>query len=145
MIKNRRNNLLAKIHIAKGQLRIDDETYRHMLMLETGKRSAGKMEINELEKILRTLTAKGFKAKPKTSPGPSKRALASDPQSRFMRSLWIQLNKAGKVNDPTEKGLAHWVKNQTTNTANAGVDALQFLTKQQKWQLTERLKQWLAR
>jgi len=54
---------LAKIHIAKKQLCIDDMTYREMLLNITGRRSAGLLTAVQRAKVLRHLAKAGFKVK----------------------------------------------------------------------------------
>ena len=58
-----RKSLLARIHIGKKQLRIDDDMYREMLEKVTGKRSCAGMHISELYLVLQRLQKSGFKAK----------------------------------------------------------------------------------
>lgn len=58
---NKRNSLLAKIHIAKKQLVLDDAIYRDMLWRLTGKRSCKQMSIKELSSVLRDCERLGFK------------------------------------------------------------------------------------
>lgn len=58
---NKRNSLLAKIHIAKKQLVLDDAIYRDMLWRLTGKRSCKQMSIKELNSVLRDCERLGFK------------------------------------------------------------------------------------
>ena len=64
------NGLKAKIHIAKAQLGLEDDTYRALLMRETGKNSCGKMTLRELEAVLAAMQRQGFKpAVPGRHPG----------------------------------------------------------------------------
>jgi len=50
--KSRRSKDLAKIHMFKTQLGLDDDSYRDMLEKLTGKRSAGKLTGPERNKVL---------------------------------------------------------------------------------------------
>ncbi len=50
--KQRRRNDLAKIHLLKKDLGLDDDSYRDMLEKLTGKRSAGKLTGPERNKVL---------------------------------------------------------------------------------------------
>lgn len=69
---------LAKIHIAKAQLGLDDETYRQKLYGLFGKTSAGKLTANERAELLDNFKRSGFKThNPKQSVKSSKRALIS--------------------------------------------------------------------
>lgn len=55
-----RKKMLAKIHIAKSQLDLDDDVYRDLLVNTTGLRSCSKMSIPQLENVLTALKSKGF-------------------------------------------------------------------------------------
>lgn len=58
-----RKNMLAKIHIAKAQLDLEDDVYRDLLEYVTGLRSCAKMNKQQLENVLITLEQKGFQSK----------------------------------------------------------------------------------
>jgi phage gp16-like protein len=59
---------LAKIHIAKKQLGLDDDTYREMLKGITGKTSAGDLSACERADVLNHLKMTGFLEKRKGRP-----------------------------------------------------------------------------
>lgn len=132
----RANKLKQLIQIAKKDLQLDDGTYRQILETQTGKISTKKMTITQLDAVLKHLKSKGFKVK-STKAGKLKQA--DDPQSKKIRSLWLQLHDAGAVRNPSELALAKYVKRQT------GVSALQFLNTDTASQVIESLKKWLAR
>lgn len=56
-----RQKMLAKIHIAKAQLGLDDDVYRDLLAHTTGLRSCSKMNKTQLENVLLVLKRKGFR------------------------------------------------------------------------------------
>ncbi|ULJ61042.1 gp16 family protein [Wielerella bovis] len=56
-----RQKMLAKIHIAKNQLDLDDDVYRDLLEHTTGLRSCSKMNKTQLENVLLVLKRKGFR------------------------------------------------------------------------------------
>lgn len=60
-MKNQRNTNLAKIHLAKQQLGLDDDTYRSIILQTTGKDSAAKCTDRQLEKVVKTFEEKGWK------------------------------------------------------------------------------------
>ena len=60
-MKNQRNINLAKIHLAKKQLGLDDDTYRSIILQTTGKDSAAKCTDRQLEKVVKTFEEKGWK------------------------------------------------------------------------------------
>lgn len=57
-----RKSLIAKIHIGKNQLGLDDDTYRGLLANTTGKTSCTEMSDNELHQVLNVMVQKGFKS-----------------------------------------------------------------------------------
>lgn len=72
-----RNAELAKIHLAKKQLGLDDETYRAMLWTLARVRSAKDLDEAGRRTVLDHLRARGFKSKPKgrTTPADDREAL----------------------------------------------------------------------
>ncbi len=138
MAEARRKRQIATVKIAQKQLSLDDDTYRDLLQAVTGKRSAAKLRTWELDNVINRLRQLGFK--PKKS---GARKQADDAQSRKIRSLWIQLHEAKKVQDPSEKALTTWAANQFKNSQ--GIEALQWLNSHQKSKLIESLKNWLNR
>ena len=60
---------LAKIHIAKKQLCLDNDTYREMLLNITGRRSSAALTAIQRAAVLRHLAKAGFPAKKRTYPG----------------------------------------------------------------------------
>ena len=83
--------LLAKIHIAKKDLCLDDETYRDALEGQTGKRSSAKMSNDEIGKCLRHFESLGWQ--PRTKPkryedSPRDLYDASGPIKRKVEAMW---------------------------------------------------------
>lgn len=128
---------LAKIHIAKKALGLDDDTYRAILRRIGGVESSAQLDAAGRRALLAEFRSKGWKPKPPRAA--QTRTLASDPQSRLIRALWLTLHQAGKVRDPSERSLGHYVKRQT------GVDRLDWLSVQQARTVIEALKGWAAR
>lgn len=61
---SRRNTQLAKIHIARQQLGMDDESYRAMLQRVAGVRSAAALNPSQAAAVLAELQRMGFAPKP---------------------------------------------------------------------------------
>lgn len=61
--------LMAKIHIAKKQLALDDATYRDVLWRVTGLRSCKDMTIAQLQDVAKDMQNSGFKPKAANSHG----------------------------------------------------------------------------
>lgn len=130
--------LIQFIHIAKSQLKLDEDTYRHMLVeIGGGKDSTKKMSKSELVAVFEHLKSLGFATKPAKSAGKLKQA--DDGQSRKIRSLWITLHELGAVRNSSERALAKYVERQT------GKSALQFLSTKQASDVIEHLKKWEER
>lgn len=59
---NQRNGLLAKIHIAKKELGLDDQTYQGLLFHEFGVRSAAGLSIGQMERLVGIFNAWGWQS-----------------------------------------------------------------------------------
>ena len=129
--------LIQLIHIAKGQLHLDDGTYRQMLTEITSKDSCSKMSKSELVAVFEHLKTLGFKTTPAKAAG--KVAQADDAQSRKIRSLWLTLHDLGAVRNASERALAKYVERQT------GKSALQFISTEDASRVIETLKKWQQR
>lgn len=127
------------IHVARRELRMDDDTYRLMLSgmvgLE-GATSSADLSVPNLQRVLEQLKQRGFKPRPNKV---GTRPRANDEQSRKIRSLWLELHDLGEVRDPSEEALANFVKIMTK------VSALQWLNVAQASRVIENLKQWQRR
>ncbi|MCK8129919.1 regulatory protein GemA [Pseudoalteromonas sp. 2CM39R] len=138
--------LIQLIHIAKGQLGLDDDTYRAALLGSAGKTSCSQMSLPELNKVLEHFKKAGFKAKAKRrlSPKSSAKQLG---EINKIRAIWISMHKQNIVRDGSETALDAYV-NRMLNRAKEGVNVsyhTQFLTQQQAFKVLESLKQWQKR
>lgn len=134
-----RLRLIKLIHVARREMRMDDETYRLMLSGMTGldgATSTANLSVPNLLRVLEQLKQRGFKPRPKKA---GTRPRANDEQSRKIRSLWLELHDLGEVRDPSEEALANFVKSMTK------VSALQWLNVAQASRVIENLKQWQHR
>lgn len=128
---------LAKIHIAKTQLGMDDDTYRAMLRAVGGVQSSKHLTTAGASRVLKHLENAGFT--PTRKSGTDDRPPADDAQSRKIRALWLELHTLGAVRNGSESALAAYVKRQT------GVEALQWLDNRQASHVIEALKKWIGR
>lgn len=133
--------LLAKVHIAKKDLRLSDEHYRDVLERITGQRSAAGLSDAQLIAVLKHFEGEGFKpkvitgAKDATRSAPkSGRRRADHPVARKARALWISLHQLGVVENGSEAALEAFAKRQL------GVDALQWADQSQAEPLIKGLK-----
>lgn len=127
------------IHVARRELRMDDDTYRMLLAGMKGldgATSTADLSVPNLMKVLEQLKQRGFKVRPNQS---GKRPQANDDQSKKIRSLWLTLHDLGAVRAPSEAALAKFVKSMTR------VSALQWLNAAQASRVIEHLKQWHRR
>ncbi|OCG02943.1 gp16 family protein [Gilliamella sp. wkB112] len=131
-----KSKYIKLVHIAKSQLNLDDDTYRHLLLNVTKKTSTKDMTVWELEKILNNLKSKGFKVKSSKKTG---KITATEPVHKKIRSLWLELADAGVVKNRSEKAINSYVKRIV------GVEVMDWLNTAQAMKVIESLKRWQAR
>lgn len=131
-----RRGLIAKIHIAKADLGLDETAYR-LLLNRHGADSASVMRVDQLESVLQELQAKGWKPTPPRKAG--KRKQADGAEVKLIRALWLTLHEIGEVNNPSETALAAYAKRI------AGVDDLHWADPARRYRIIETLKKWAAR
>lgn len=133
-----RRALIAKLHVAKRDLGLDEELYRDALEAATGKRSAADMSEAELAAALEHFRARGFDGTP-----PSRGRADAFAQSVYLpkvRALWIAGWHLGVVRDRTDAAMAAFIRRQT------GLDAAAWLNRHaDAAKVIEGLKSWLAR
>lgn len=125
-----RRAMLAKVHVAKKQLRMTDDDYVAVLLRETGRTSAGDCTQAELHRLIGAFERLGFDAKARPR-GPRP---ADHPAARKARALWISLGLLGAVRDPSEKALESFARRQI------GCDRLQWANQALVYKLVEALK-----
>lgn len=132
-----RRAMLAKVHVARKRMALDEDSYRGLLRRVTGRGSAGDCTDGELHAVLAEFRRLGFDATPRPPPGP--RA-----QLRMIAALWAEL--APCLSDTSEEALRAFVRRQTADKANPrGVMAVEWLDAQQANKVIEGLKAWLKR
>ncbi len=126
---------VAAIHVAKKQLGLDDDTYRALLMRETGKNSVAKMTASEQRRVIEVLRNQGFK--------PASNAPQKGLKGKFakkLQALWIAAWNLGIVRDRKDAALISFVKRQT------GLDHVRFLhDPEDARRAIEGLKAWMTR
>lgn len=128
-----RRSMIAKIHVAKKELRLAEDDYRQILLDAAGRTSSGDCTEAELERVITRLQAIGFKPLPQKSGAATTRA-AQHPVARKARALWISLYHLGAVRSPDEKALESFAKRQL------GCDRLVWANQSQGYRLIEALK-----
>jgi hypothetical protein len=136
-----RNPRLAKIHIARKELALDDGAYRAMLHRLTGQSSSADCSDAQLDAVLEEFKAKGWKPSVVAGSGgrrpathKPRRAAAEHPVARKARAMWISLGKLGAVRNTSEQALEVFAKRQV------GCDAMRFMDQGQGFRLIEALK-----
>ncbi|WP_279480294.1 regulatory protein GemA [Aureimonas sp. SK2] len=130
---------LKKIHVAKRQLGLDEDTYRAVLTRVTGKASAGAMTEGEQELVLAEFQRQGFKPALK-APRKDGKAALSGPYAKKLQALWISAWNLGLVFDRQDSALLAFVERQT------GIQRTEFLRAAADGRkAVEGLKAWLAR
>lgn len=126
---------LAKLHIAKKQLGLDDDTWRDLLERETGKRSSRDMSDGERGRVLDVLKTQGFKPASKGS-----RKGIEGKYAPKLQALWIAGYNLGLIRNKDDAALLAFVKRQT------GIDHTRFLRYAEDGaRAIEALKKWLER
>lgn len=138
-----RNPMVAKLHIARKELGLDDETYRSILTRVTGKTSSKGLSDRHLAMVLAEFARLGWKPKPSPRPpatdgrtwrGPSRKGYV-----RLLYALWGELARTVELDKPGPEGLRAFVK------AKADVDDPEFLTSGGATPLIEAIKGWIER
>lgn len=133
-----RNGLIGKIHVAKKQLALTDESYRDILRRLTGLESLKAMNVYALEKVLEEFKRLGFKPKGGKRAG-ERRRHADTLQASKIRALWLDLFHLGEVYDPAEEAIDAFVKKI------CGVRTMQWMDTTRADQVIRALRGWLGR
>ena len=141
--------MLAKVHLARKELGLDEGTYRAVLSRVTGLESAGSCSEGQLGQVLDEFKRLGWKpapiaarARPKVvvdnklarGPSPAKRRAADSPMAGKARAMWISLHQLGVVRNPSEQALEAFARRQLK------VEQLQWADQGQAYKLIEALK-----
>lgn len=130
--KDERAKVIAKIHVAKKQLGLDDDTYRDLLERVTGKRSAKDLDPRELLAVVNALRAAGWKGA--TNPRSGK------PHVRKIWAMWHAMKVDGVVKANDERAALRAFVERLT-----GVTDPEWLTPEQGSTVIESIKQWKKR
>lgn len=132
-----RRAMLAKLHLAKKQMALTDDSYRDVLRRITGLESAAAMRVEQLDAVLREFARLGWKAKPA-------RKRSEKPQVRMIWAVWKDIVTLQGRGD--EAALRAFVRRQTQTAAHPdGIDSPEFLDAAMGARVLEGLKAWRAR
>jgi hypothetical protein len=151
-IDHARNRELARIHIMKAELKLEDDDYRAQVHAMTGFDSAGACDWTGRKKLIAHLESlkRAYGMAPRGARGArggggapararSPRTAKLDPLGRKVVAMWMALHDAGVVRKSTERTLDAYVKRMT------GVESIAWCSADQKRRLVESLKAWAAR
>ena len=124
---NTKKILMAKIHIGKKDLHLDDDTYRDVLWRVTGKRSCKDMTIAQLQDVVKDMEKSGFK--PKAAPKHGKKPSVVGKREPLMGKIHAML---------TDMGL-HWNYAHGMADSMFKIKRLQWLNDSQLYKLTQAL------
>ncbi len=124
---------LARIHIAKRELGLDEATYRQVLRERYRHDSSVDLSEGEALDLIEHFRRLGWR--PRRGP----RRPVSRAQIGLMHVLWRQLAEAGALAHPDTAALLAFVRHAT------GKEALARLNVREAGRVIERLKQWLER
>lgn len=125
-----RKRELAQIHIGRTALGWDEDHYRHVLQAKTGKASSAELDSTGRKRFLEHLRRCGWQ-----------QAKKPFSQADKIKWLWLKLNEAGALVDPSEAALMAFVG----RTTGVEVSDLRFLPVRDASKVTEGLKAWLNR
>jgi len=125
-----RRAMIAKLHIARKELALAEESYRAILLRVAGKSSASECTDEQLDAVLAEFKRLGWK--PKT-----KRPRSGVPHVRKIYALWAEMRPL--LTDGGDAALRSFVKRQT------GMDSPEWLDAPQANKVIEGLKAWGAR
>lgn len=135
-----RKAMLAKIHLAKKQLALTDDSYADILRRKTGVESAAGLSDRELDSLVKEFQRLGWKPT-KGRTGTSKHA-----QIRMIHAVWADICKLGIDAEDEAAALRSFVARQTKTLANpAGVADPAWLDSTQANKVLEGLKAWRTR
>lgn len=113
-----RNAMIAKIKIAQKELAIPDDAYRALLERVTGLRSCGQMDVEQLEKVLSELVAKGFVPKNSKKEGRPNSRQSADAMMRKIEALILDNGWSWNYAHGTAKRMFGVDRVQWLNDAN---------------------------
>lgn len=125
-----RRSMIAKVHVAKAQLRMTADDYRQLVLRVTGHDSSAKCDQAQLAALIAEMKRLGFSDQVR-SRGPRP---ADHPSARKARAMWISLGLLGAIHDPSDRALETFARRQV------GCDRLQWANQGLVYKLVEALK-----
>jgi phage gp16-like protein len=139
----RRRADLARIHVAKARLGLDDDTYRQLLVGLAGVDSAADLDARGRARVLAAFREWGGLGRRAPDPEAARRRARQGPSRSAhagkLRALWRRMHAAGIVHDGSPEALEHFVAHRT------GVMGIGRLTGTQAARVIAALKAWESR
>ncbi len=130
-VNDGRTGLISKIHVAKKELGLDDDTYRDLLERVTGQRSAKDCSLAQLTAVIGDLGKRGFPVHQKAITGPSHKIVSK------VRALWISGWNLGVISDPSDAAMEAFITRQTgirkAQWLKAGADGAKVIDALEAW------------
>ena len=101
-------NLVAIIHIAKKDLRLEEDDYRALLRRVTGRDSVRDMDERQRQAVLTEMKRLGFRIR--TSRGGRAVPVSVKPYVRLIHALWRSCHALGEVEHGTREALRAFCK-----------------------------------
>ncbi len=127
--RGERGALLARLHIARKQLRLDDDTYRDVLERVAGQRSSTALDVRQIGNVLDEMRRLGWKSDGYT--------LSRRPNIRMIYGIWKDMRPM--ISDGSRGALRAFCRRMT------GSDAVEFLDDRDANIVIEGLKAWRTR
>lgn len=153
---NQRGAALAKLHIAKKELHLAEDSYRTLLTRHGAPAqdpSARHMSLGQINSALNELIHKGWKPRrpqhrPTTNNRPASHHTPRQHTTKVdaLRAVWIDMAQRGYLRDGSDQALLNWVRKQTTCIGKP-IDAIDWLNQDDALitTLLHRLKSWRKR
>ncbi|AIN15263.1 Mu-like prophage protein gp16 [Yersinia pseudotuberculosis] len=132
-----RSQLVKLIHVAKRDRRLDDDTYRQLLIKYTELDSTKYMEVKQLQQVMNAMKSLGFRVKSKLRT--AEQCKSADKQSAMIRGIWLELADRGVIRDRSDRAMNAFIYRCT------GIGRLEWISSQQSSQVIEQLKKWRNR
>ena len=134
---SKRRAMLAKVHIARKDLALSEDSYRDVVQRIAGVPSAAGCTDAQLDALLAEFRRLGWKVA-------HKRPLCRKPLVRKIYAIWADM--APLLSDHSAQALRSFVGRQTRDPWRPrGVGAPEFLEDEDAHRVIEGLKAWLAR
>ena len=136
-----RRAMIAKIHVAKKALGLDDDSYRAILMRVTGQSSSAACRDAQLVAVLGEFRRLGWEGPPEK---PGARRASRKPHVRKVWAIWGDLRPL--LDDADDDTLRGFVRKQTKSRKNPeGISDPEWLSPEDATKVIHGLSGWLGR